>query len=370
MHVVRTLRAHRCLACCLSICLTALVGCDKKTSSPAGSNEPKKYNVSVDPDSIKPGAMVTIDGSSSLYPVTEAVAEDFQEEMRRTISVTVGVKGTGGGMNRFCLGEIDICDASRPISVEELKRASENGVEFIELPVCFDALTVAVHPQNNWVDTITIAELKKMWEPAAEEKITKWNQIRPNWPDKELQLFGAGSDSGTFDYFTEAIVGKARSCRGDYTSSEDDNVLVQGIEGNKYALGYLPFAYFEPNQSRMKALSVDAEKGKGPVKPSLKAVLDGTYNPLSRPLFIYVNKKSAQRPEVRAFVDFYLDYGKDLATSVHYPPLPDTAYKHCKERFEKQQTGSAFDGIPAVGLPIEDILKREPKPNSTQSKTS
>src|SRR5918993_3596008 len=186
---------------------------------------------------------IDIDGSSSVYPITEAVAEEFRFE-HGDIRVTVGISGTGGGFKKFARGETDISDASRPILTEEIAQAKQNGIEFVELPVCFDALTVVVNPQNNWVTSMTVADLKKIWEPEAQGKITHWNQIRPEWPNEKIALFGAGSDSGTFDYFTEAIVGKAKSSRGDYTASEDDNVLVQGVEGNRYALGYIPYAYF------------------------------------------------------------------------------------------------------------------------------
>jgi len=311
---------------------------------------------------VKEGALVKVDGSSTVFPVTEAVAEEFQKEMKGKVRVTVGISGTGGGFKKFCRGEIDISDASRPIMTEEMKLAKENGVEYIELPICFDALTIAVHPENDWVDNITTEELKKMWRPEAQGTITRWNQVRPDWPDAELVLFGAGSDSGTFDYFTEAIVGKAKASRGDFTASEDDNVLVQGIEGNKYALGYLPYAYYEPQKNKLKALGVDWDKDKqGAVKPSLEAVVDGTYNPLSRPLFIYVNKKSAEKPEVKAFVDFYLKHAKALVAEIKYLPLPDVAYKMASERFKKKQSGTGFGGDLEVGLPVEEILKREPK---------
>jgi phosphate transport system substrate-binding protein len=336
-------------------------GCNPgNTKSPVESKD-ISFDPPVDPDTMKPGALVAIDGSSTLFPVTEAVSEEFQKAMRGTVRVTVGISGTGGGFKKLCRGEIDITDASRPILAEEMKAASENGIEYIELPVCFDALTVAVNPQNDWVDTMTVAELKKIWEPDAQDKITKWSHIRPNWPDEPIKLFGAGSDSGTFDYFTEATVGKAKASRGDYTASEDDNVLVQGIEGDKYALGYLPYAYYEPQKTRMKALAIDAEKGAGAVKPSLPAVLEGKYNPLSRPLFIYVNKKSAERPEVKAFVEFYLTYAKVLSEEVHYLPLPDAAYAMDKKRFEDLQTGTGFGGVPETGVSVEEVLKREPK---------
>lgn len=306
--------------------------------------------------------VVRVDGSSTVYPTTEAVAEEFLTAKRGSVRVTVGISGTGGGFKKFCRGEIDVSDASRPILIEEMKLAAANGVEFIELPICFDALTIAVHPDNDWADSITVSELKKIWEPAAQGAITRWNQIRPEWPDDEIALFGAGSDSGTFDYFTEAVVGKAKASRGDYTGSEDDNVLVQGIAGNRLALGYLPFAYYSPNTDKIKAVAVDAEQGDaGPVLPSLENVLAGRYNPLSRPLFIYVSKQSAERPAVSEFVEFYITHAKELTAEVKYLPLPDAAYQTVLKRFKTRQVGTAFGGTPEVGLRVEEILEREPK---------
>jgi phosphate transport system substrate-binding protein len=307
--------------------------------------------------------IIKIDGSSTVFPTTEAVAEEFQNEKRGSVNVTVGISGTGGGFKKFCRGETDISGASRPILKEEMEAAKSNQIEYIELPICFDALTIAVHPDNDWAKSITVSELKTIWQPSAQEQITRWNQVRPEWPDEELALFGAGSDSGTFDYFTEAIVGEAKSSRGDYTSSEDDNVLVQGISGNQFALGYLPYAYYEPNQDKIKAIAVDQEKGDaGPVHPSLENVLAGRYNPLSRPLFIYVNRKSAARPAVKDFVEFYLANAKELTAEVKYLPLPDSAYDLALARFRALQIGSGFAGKPEVGLPVEEIFKREPKP--------
>ena len=305
---------------------------------------------------------VSIDGSSTVYPVTEAVAEEFQNEMQGAVHVTVGIAGTGGGFKRFCRGETDVSDASRPILAEEMEQARANGITYIELPICFDAITIIVHPENDWADAITVDELKRMWEPSAQGRVLKWNQIRPEWPDKELSLFGPGADSGTFDYFTEAVVGKAKSSRGDFTGSEDDNVLVQGVAGNKYALGYLPYAYYPPNADKLKAVPVDWEKdAEGPVAPNMENVLKGIYNPLSRPLFIYVSKKSADRPEVQKFVEFYLANGTELAKEVGYLPLPPQAYEMALKRFQERQTGSGFGGIPEVGLTVEEILKRETK---------
>ncbi len=305
---------------------------------------------------------IAIDGSSTVFPVMEAIAEEFRN-VQPSVQAPIGIKGTGGGFKKFCLGETDISNASRPILEEEMKLAKENGIEYIELPICFDALTVAVHKDNDWVDAITVDELKKIWEPAADKKVMKWNQIRPEWPDEEFKLYGAGTDSGTFDYFTEAICGKAKASRTDFTPSEDDNTLVQGIEGNKYSLGFIPYAYYQPNTDKMKALKIDwkPDDELGPIGPSAETVVNGTYNPLSRPLFLYINKKSAERPEVKAFVEFMLENVKELSTEVGYMPLPDKAYDMGRERFEKLQSGTGFGGVPEVGLPVEDILKREPK---------
>jgi phosphate transport system substrate-binding protein len=302
---------------------------------------------------------IAIDGSSTVFPVMEAVAEEFQKA-NKGIRVTVGISGTGGGFKKFCRGETDISNGSRPILKEELAECRKSGIEFYELPIAFDALTVAVSPKNTFIDCITIADLKKIWEPAAQGKITKWKDVNDKWPDQPLKLYGAGSDSGTFDYFTEAVVGKAKSSRGDYTASEDDNVIVQGIENDANSLGYIPYAYYEPHAKKMKALAVDWGKGQGCVKPSLEAVVAGTYNPLARPLFFYVSKKSAEKPEVKAFVQFALTKGPELIREVKYLPLPDAAYKQGLERFSKGQVGSAFGGVPEVGLPVEEILRRQP----------
>ena len=308
-------------------------------------------------------AVIKIDGSSTVFPITEAVAEEFQKEKQGKVNVTVGISGTGGGFKKFVRGEIDVTDASRPILTDEMAQAKANGIEYIELPIAFDALTVVVNNQNTWASSITVAELKKIWEPEAQGKITNWNQIRPEWPNEKIALFGAGADSGTFDYFTEAIVGKPKASRGDYTASEDDNVLVQGVEGNKFALGYIPYAYYAPHSSRMKAVGIewDKNKVKGPVMPSPENVLAGTYNPLSRPLFIYVSRKSVDKPAVKDFVEFYLKNVGSLAKEVKYLPLPDNAYQMATERFRTMQTGTGFAGIPEVGLPVEEILKRPPK---------
>ena len=307
--------------------------------------------------------LIKIDGSSTVYPVTEAVAEEFQKAKMGSVNVTVGISGTGGGFKKFCRGDIDISDASRPILKEEMDLAKENGIDYVELPVCFDALTVVVNSENDWCTEITVDELKKIWEPAAQKTITHWNQIRPEWPNEEFVLFAPGADSGTFDYFTEAICGKSKSSRGDFTASEDDHTLVVGVEGNKYALGYFGYAYYEPNQDRLKAVAIQWDKNSvsEAVLPSRETVLNGTYNPLSRPLFLYVNKESAQRADVKEFVEFYLTKGPELAREVKYVPLPDKAYEMALERFQKMQTGTGFGGVPEVGLTVEEILQRTPK---------
>ena len=277
--------------------------------------------------------------------------------------MTVGISGTGGGFKKFARGETDVQNASRPIKEEEIKAAKEGGVEYLELPIAYDALTVVVNAKNDWADSIKISELKKLWEPAAQAKITKWSQVREGWPDKEIKLYGAGSDSGTFDYFTEAVTGKAKSSRGDYTASEDDNVLVQGVEGDRHAMGYMGYSYFDAHRKRLKALNIEwDEKGKPAVGPSEEAVLNGTYNPLSRPLFIYVNVKSLDKPEVQKFVQFYLDNVERLTKEVHYIPLPASSYEVVRARVSGKQKGTAFGGHGDVAVPISEILKRAPVP--------
>lgn len=303
--------------------------------------------------------IVQIDGSSTVFPVTEAVAEEFQKAKKGKIKVTVGISGTGGGFKKFCRGETDISDASRPILKAEIDICKHAGIEYIELPVAFDALTVMVNPKNSWASVMTVAELKKIWEPGAQGKITNWNQVRSEWPNAPLKLFGAGADSGTFDYFTEAITGKAKASRGDFTASEDDNVLVQGIANDRNALGFFGYAYYAENKDKLKAVAIDS--GKGGVAPSEKTVLDGTYQPLSRPIYIYVSKKSADKPEIREFVEFYMKNAAMLVKQVKYVPLPDKVYTMGLTRFQARKAGTAFAGQAEVGVTIEELMKREPK---------
>src|SRR5512139_194609 len=251
--------------------------------------------------------IVKIDGSSTVFPVTEAVAEDFQKAKKNQIKVTVGISGTGGGFKKFCRGETDISGASRPILKKEMDDCKAAGIEYFELPVAFDALTVVIHPRNAFIKQLTVAEMKKMWEPAAQGKVTMWNQVNPAWPAQPMKLFGPGADSGTFDYFTEAVVGKSKSSRGDFTASEDDNVLVQGVSRDVNGLGYFGYAYYVENKDKLKAVPIVNEKGQ-PVEPSLDAVIKGTYTPLARPIFIYVNAKSLGKAEVKEFVQYYMTH--------------------------------------------------------------
>lgn len=311
------------------------------------------------PSAASAESVIKIDGSSTVFPIAEAVAEEFQISKRGKVRVTVGIAGTGGGFKRFCRGETDISNASRPILKEEMEACRAAGVKFMELPVAYDALTVVVNPQNTWVKSLSPADLKKMWEPGAQARVTKWNQVRTDWPAQSLMLFGPGADSGTFDYFTEAVNGKAKASRGDYTASEDDNVLVQGVENNKNALGYFGFAYYTAHKDRLKAVPIDG--GKGPVSPSIESVINGSYQPLSRPLFIYVRDTAAQRAEVREFIQFFLTDGANLVKEVGYVPLPAESYRVAMEHFNNKKMGSVFGGVPEVGITIEKLLAREGK---------
>lgn len=274
---------------------------------------------------------IKIDGSSTVYPITEAVAEEFRAK-QPDVKVTVGVSGTGGGFKKFGRGEIDINDASRPIKEQEAATCKQNDVNYVELKVAFDGLVIIVNKQNTWVDHFTVEELKKIWEPEAQEKITKWNQIRSTWPAEEFHLYGPGVASGTYDYFTEAIVGKSGSSRGDYTASEDDNVLVQGISGDKNGIAFFGLAYYEENKDQLKLVGVD--NGKGPIIPSIETVKNGSYAPLARPIFIYVTDLAAKRAEVSSFVKFYLSNAATLVPDVGYISLSPEEYQSELAKFE------------------------------------
>ena len=271
--------------------------------------------------------VIKIDGSSTVYPITEGVAEDFQKLKKNAIKVTVGISGTGGGFKKFCRGETDIQDASRPILDKEMNDCRAAGVEYIELPVAFDALTVVMNPKNAFLKSITVDELKKMWEPAAQGKILRWNQVNPAWPDAPIKLFGAGSDSGTFDYFTEAINGKSKASRGDFTASEDDNVLVQGVAQDVNAIGYFGYAYFEAEKGRLKAIAIDG------VAPSKETVDSGKY-PLARPLFLYSTQKvMKEKPQVSGYINFYLQRVNDAFKRVAYFPAPAAELTTAKQNW-------------------------------------
>jgi phosphate transport system substrate-binding protein len=300
---------------------------------------------------------IIIDGSSTVFPVTEAVAEEFQKLHKGQLRVTVGISGTGGGFRKFCRGESDIQNASRPISRTEMEACRAQGIEYVELPVAYDGIAIVVNPRNDWVRSLTIEDLKKMWEPAAVGRVNTWRDVRPEWPNSPLKLFGPGADSGTFDYFTEAVVGKSKASRGDFTATEDDNVIVQGVSGDRFALGYFGLAYYEENRGRLRVVPIEGRRG--PVTPSEKTVMDGTYTPLSRPLFIYVNRKSLAKPEVHDFVNFFLTAGPKLIRQAKFIPLPPEAYRLAQDRLARQITGSIFTEGEWVGVTVEELLRRE-----------
>jgi phosphate transport system substrate-binding protein len=306
--------------------------------------------------------VVRIDGSSTVFPISEAVAEEFQKA-NPGARVTVRISGTGGGFQKFCRGESDINNASRPIKSAEIEACRTATIAFSELPIAYDGLVVAVNPKNTWADYLTVDELKKIWSPESQGKITRWSQVRAGWPDRELHLFGAGVDSGTYDYFTEAVNGKAGASRGDFTSSEDDNVLVQGVATDELALGFFGIAYFEQNASRLKPVPVEdgkADNGAGPITATIETVKNGTYQPLSRPLFLYVAHKSAERPAVKGYVDFYFSQAAALVKEVGYVPLTDEGYQLARGHFEKRVPGTIFgSGGSQVGMTIEQLLARE-----------
>jgi phosphate transport system substrate-binding protein len=332
--------------CGLALAVVSLVACGGGSSGESGSAAP---------------VLIQIDGSSTVFPITEAVAEEFQKT-NPAVRVTAGISGTGGGFQKFCRGETDISDASRPIRPTEIETCAKAGIEYIELPVAYDGLAVVVNPKNTWADQVAVSELKTLWAPEAQGKILRWNQVRRSWPDREIRLFGAGVDSGTYDYFTEATVGKEGASRGDFTSSEDDNVLVQNISTDELALGFLPLAYVEQNQSKLKLVPVDdgnPDNGKGPITPTADTVRGGTYQPLSRPLFIYVARKAADRPEVQRFVQAYLD-SASLMREVGYVELTPQIYDLARKHFSDRRVGTAFGaGGSQVGVTLEQLLTRE-----------
>lgn len=309
------------------VCSMLVLGCSSKVENKAEKK-------------VVPPAPISIDGSSTVFPINEAMAEEFQKSSE--VKVTVASSGTGGGFKKLCSKEIDIAGASRPIKPSEVEACKTNNVEYIELPVAYDGLVVVVNPKNTWTDSLTVAELKNLWNPEAQNTVKTWSKVRQGFPNKEIHLFGAGVDSGTYDYFTKAIVGEEHKSRGDFTSSEDDNVLVQGVAGDPLALGFFGFAYYWENRDKLKVLAID--NGTGPVVPSVKTVEDGTYQPLSRPLFIYVRKDVAARKEVQDFIHFYLKGGRLLVKEVGYIALPDLVYENAIKTFDNKVTGTQFSG--------------------------
>jgi phosphate transport system substrate-binding protein len=299
---------------------------------------------------------IAIDGSSTVFPITEAVAEEFGLLTSGKVRVTVGISGTGGGFEKFCRGETQIADASRPIKASEVELCQQAGIEFIEIPLAIDGLTVMVNPDNDFVSCITVEELHTIWGPEAEGVVTRWNQVRPEWPDEKIDMYAPGVDSGTFDYFTETINGESQSSRGDFTASEDDNILVQGIAGDEYSLGYFGYAYYVENTDKLKALAIDG--GEGCVTPSDETINNGTYAPLSRPLFIYVRQDAAETPHVREFINYYLSpEGRQLAAEVGYIPFPDEIYDLALARFQNGDSGTLFGGDTPMKGPVADVLR-------------
>jgi phosphate transport system substrate-binding protein len=309
----------------------------------------------------KDEGVVHIDGSSTVFPIMSAVATQFQKV--ELTKVGVAISGTTGGFRKFCAGETDITGASRPIEASEEDTCKKNGVDYVEVPVGYDGLSLLVSSKNDWARDITVAELKKLWEPGAHSNISKWSQVRLGWPDREIHLYGAGTDSGTYDYFTDAIVGKEHSSRSDYTSSEDDDVLVKGVASDELALGFFGYMYYAKNKDKLNVLAIDdgnPANGAGPIIPSPETIQNGTYQPLSRPLFVYAAVKSLGRPQVASFMNFYLERGWKLVGQVGYVPLPANAYALGMARVSARRTGSLFGGQGSqVGVSVSDLLQKE-----------
>ncbi len=305
--------------------------------------------------------VISIDGSSTVYPITEAMAEEFQKQAGSRVRITVGISGTGGGFKKFCRGETWISQASRPIREEEIALCEKNGVEFVELPVAYDGIAVVVHPENTWVSYLTVSQLRRLWAPDAQGKVTRWRQLDPRWPDEEIQLFGPGVDSGTFDYFTLAILGQSGASRGDYTASEDDNVLVQGVARDPYALGYFGFAYYWENREVLRAVPIDdenPENGDGPIPPTPETIRNGTYQPLSRPLFLYVRAdRLREEAALRAFVEFFLKQSPALVPQVGYVPFSEEAYAQLLRFLNMPQKGPFFSRQLEPGMALEEFLR-------------
>lgn len=348
----------------LAATLASCSGSDTKPTTPSATSPAATPTTAMKDPAKEPAKApsnlsgnITIDGSSTVAPISKAVAEDFAKS-NPGVKVPVGTSGTGGGFKKFCAGDIDIADASRPIKAKEAEDCKKNAVEFVELPIAVDGLTVVVNKENTWAKCLTVAELNTMWSAESEGKITSWDQVRPDFPKETIALFGAGADSGTFDYFTEAINKKAKVIRKDYQPSEDDNITVKGVQGGKGAMGFFGVSYFEENAKKLNAVEVDG--GKGCVAPTAENINSGKYSPLSRPLFIYVSKKALARAEVKAFVEFYLSKDEKLVKEVGYVPLPGDALTKVKDRFAKATVGSTFMDAPA-GTSVAELMAKDLK---------
>ncbi len=351
----------------------ALAACGSTAESPASSGSSSSQAAAESPaagesnssqaaaespaggDALSLSGDIAVDGSSTVFPITEAVAEEFGNLTDGRVRITVGVSGTGGGFKKFCNGETDIADASRPIKGSEVSLCAESGLEYIEIPVAIDGLTVVVNQDNDFVQCITVAELNKMWAPEAEGVVTDWNQVRAAWPADKMELYAPGVDSGTFDYFTDTVNGESGASRGDFTASEDDNVLVTGVAGSRNGIGYFGYSYYVENRERLKAVAVDG--GSGCVAPTDAAINDGSYFPLSRPLFIYVRKDAAQTPHIAEFIRYFLGAeGRELAAEVGYIPFPPAVYALALAKFENGVTGPAFGGDNPLEGSVEQVL--------------
>ena len=325
------------------------------TTTGSGGSQPEK---ATDP-SMYAGLSgdIPIDGSSTVFPITEAVAEEFGELTGDNVRVVVGISGTGGGFKKFCDNETVINNASRPIKQKEVDLCSAAGIEYVELPAALDGVSVVVNPENDFVDCLSVEQLNKIWSPESEGVVTHWNQVNPDWPVEEIKMYAPGVDSGTFDYFTEAINGDGGVSRGDFVASEDDNVLVQGVSGDKYSIGYFGYAYYVENKDKVKVAPIDG--GNGCVAPTDEAINNGSYAPLSRPLFIYVRSDAAQQDHIAEFVRYYLSpSGQELSASVGYIPFPQQVYDLGLSKFNSGTVGAVFGGDNAFKGPISDGLLR------------
>ena len=339
----------------LLVSASQLAGCGGN-SGDAGNSAGNSNGATSSTDSGAPNGQLTGtikgDGSSTVFPITEAIAEEFGKQ-NPNVQVTVGVSGTGGGFKKFIAGDTELQNASRQIEAKELKGMSDKKREFIEIPIAYDGLSVVVNPKNTWAKCMTVAQLKKVWEPGS--KINNWNQIDPSFPNRPLKLYGAGTDSGTFDYFTKEINGKEKASRSDYTASEDDNTLVQGVSRDVGALGYFGFAYYEENKSKLKLVEVNG--GEGCIAPAQESISSNTYQPLSRPLFIYVERKAAEKPAMQAFVKYALEKGPELVKQVGYVPLPQSVYTAAMKRFEAKTVGSVYKTEADESKPLTELFK-------------